>query len=103
MWMFGFVWDYTTCMRLLMRSVSSGLVSLVAVGFCLLASMVVHGFRSVLLSAFSFAVHLFVVMLYNTYLIRKTHQRKRNEKEGEEIMIKRKDYEWPPKERFILP
>ena len=40
-------------MRLLMRSVSSGLVSLVAVVFCLLASMVVHGFRSVLLYAFS--------------------------------------------------
>jgi hypothetical protein len=37
-----------------MLSVSSGLVSLVAVVFCLLASMVVRGFRSVLLSAFSF-------------------------------------------------
>ena len=95
-------WDYTTCMRLLMLFVSSGLVSLVAVQFCLLASMVVHGFRSVLLSAFSFAVHLSVVMLYNTYLIRKTHQRKSNEKEGEEIMIKREDYQLPPKEGFIL-
>src|SRR5438270_772483 len=100
--MFGLFWDYTTCMRLLMRSVSSGLVSLFAVVFCLLASMVVHGFRSVLLSAFSFAVHLSVVMLYNTYLIRKTHQRKSNKKEGEEIMIKREDYQLPPKEGFIL-
>ena len=85
-----------------MLSVSSGLVSLVAVVFCLLASMVVRGFRSVLLSAFSFAVHLSVVMLYNTYLIRKTHQRKSNKKEGEEIMIKREDYQLPPKEGFIL-
>ena len=85
-----------------MGSISSGLVSLVAVPFCLLTSTVVHGFRSVLLSAFSFAVHLSVVMLYNTYLIRKTHQRKSNKKEGEEIMIKREDYQLPPKEGFIL-
>ncbi len=41
-------------------------------------------------------------MLYNTYLIRKTHQRKSNKKEGEEIMIKREDYQLPPKEGFIL-
>ena len=48
-------WDYTTCMRLLMLFVSSGLVSLVAVVFCLLASMVVRGFRSVLLSVLLYA------------------------------------------------
>jgi len=48
-------WDYTTCMRLLMLFVSSGLVSLFAVQFCLLASMVVHGFRSVLLSVLLYA------------------------------------------------
>jgi len=40
-------------MRLLIGPLSSGLVRLVAVPFCLLASMVVHGFRSVLLCAFS--------------------------------------------------
>ena len=42
-------------MRLLMLFVSSGLVSLVAVPFCLLASTVVHGFRSVLLSVLLYA------------------------------------------------
>jgi hypothetical protein len=42
-------------MWLLMQSVSSGLVGLVAVVFCLLASMVVHGFRSVLLSVLLYA------------------------------------------------
>ena len=42
-------------MRLLMLFVSSGLVSLFAVQFCLLASMVVHGFRSVLLSVLLYA------------------------------------------------
>lgn len=40
-------------MRLLMLSVSNSLVNLVVVPFCLLASRVVHGFRSVLLCAFS--------------------------------------------------
>jgi hypothetical protein len=49
------IWDYTTCMRLLMLSVSSGLVSIVTVQFCLLASIVVHGFRSVLLSVLLYA------------------------------------------------
>ena len=39
------VWDYITCFRLLIVSISSGLVSLIAVLLCLLASMVVHGFR----------------------------------------------------------
>jgi len=48
-------WDYITCVRLLMLFVSSSLVSLVAVVFCLLASMVVHGFRSVLLSVLLYA------------------------------------------------
>ena len=47
--------DYITCMRLLMLFVSSGLVSLVTVPFCLLASTVVHGFRSVLLSVLLYA------------------------------------------------
>jgi len=31
-----------------------------------------------------------------------THQRKSNKKEREEIMIKREDYQLPPKEGFIL-
>src|SRR2546430_17590308 len=44
------VWDYITCFRLPTGSDLSGLVSLVAVLLCLLASMVVRGFRSVLLS-----------------------------------------------------
>src|SRR5438045_4884270 len=44
------VWDYITCFRLSTGSVSIGLVSLVAVPFCLLASIVVRRFLSVLLS-----------------------------------------------------
>jgi len=31
-----------------------------------------------------------------------THQRKSNKKEGEETMIKREDYQLPPKEGFVL-
>src|SRR2546423_15149754 len=38
------VWDYITCFRLPTGSVSIGLVSLVVVPVCLLASMVVSGF-----------------------------------------------------------
>src|SRR2546430_1142027 len=44
------VWDYITCFRLRTGSVSIGPLSLAAVLICLLASMVVRGFRSVLLS-----------------------------------------------------
>jgi len=43
---------YNTRLWLLIASFSSGLVSLVGVLFCPLTSMVIHGFRSVLLSAF---------------------------------------------------
>jgi len=46
------VWDYITCFRLRTGSVSGGVVRLVAVLLCLLASMGVGGFRSVLLSLF---------------------------------------------------
>jgi len=44
--------DYITCLRLPIVSVSSGLVSLVTLLFCLLLSMVLDGFYSILLSAF---------------------------------------------------
>ena len=39
------VWDYITRILFLIVSFSSGLLSLIAVLLCLLASMVVHGFR----------------------------------------------------------
>ena len=45
--------DYITCFRLPTGSVSSGLVRLFVVLVCLLGSMVVRVFRSVLLSVFS--------------------------------------------------